>query len=102
MTIEETRIDTSWRLILKGRLDSLTSRELEARLQAGIGGVTALALDMAGVDYVSSAGLRVLLQAQKVMNRQGSLVIENPGPLVMEVFEITGFADILTITQGGA
>ncbi|NLG56999.1 MAG: STAS domain-containing protein [Clostridiales bacterium] len=97
MTIEETRDGSLLRLKITGRLDSLTSRELEAALRTGLEGITQLAFEMRGTEYVSSAGLRVILAAQKVMNRQGSLTIINPNPAVMEVFEITGFTEILTI-----
>lgn len=97
MTIEETRDGSLLRLKITGRLDSLTSRELEAALRTGLEDITQLAFEMRGTEYVSSAGLRVILAAQKVMNRQGSLTILNPNPAVMEVFEITGFTEILTI-----
>ena len=60
-------------------------------------GVTELSLDLAELEYISSAGLRVLLTAQKVMNRQGSMVIHNVNDTVRDVFEVTGFVDILTI-----
>ena len=81
-----------------------TSREgekmqivLEVELKRSISGITELIFDFAGLEYISSAGLRVLLAAQKVMNKQGSLTIRNVNSVVMEVFEITGFVDILTI-----
>ncbi len=97
MTIAETREGSRLRLTLAGRLDSMTSRELEAVLRTGIEDVAQLELDMQSLEYISSAGLRVILAAQKVMNRQGSLVILRPNPSVMEVFEITGFTEMLTI-----
>ena len=99
MTIEETRDGGRLRLRITGRLDSMTSRELEAVLRAGVEGVTQLEFDMRDTEYVSSAGLRVILAAQKVMNRQGRLTILNPNPAVMEVFEITGFTEILNILE---
>ena len=60
-------------------------------------GVTELALDFSQLEYLSSAGLRVLLSAQKVMNRQGTMVIKNVNETIMEIFEVTGFSDILTV-----
>ena len=80
-----------------GRLDTTTAPELENELKASLDGVKALVLDLVDLDYISSAGLRVLLSAQKIMNAQGSMVIKNAKPEIMEVFEITGFTDILTI-----
>ncbi len=82
---------------IKGRLDSLTSPELESRLAGLLDGVTGLELDLAEVDYISSAGLRVLLGAQKKMSKQGKMVVNHIRPAVMEVFEMTGFSAILTI-----
>ncbi|MGN0812271.1 MAG: STAS domain-containing protein [Candidatus Coproplasma sp.] len=82
---------------LSGRLDTNTSPQLEAELSSSIGGVKQLTLDFKGIEYISSAGLRVLLQAQKIMNTQGSMRLKNVNSGVMEIFEITGFADILTV-----
>ena len=80
-----------------GRLDTTTAPQLEAELKNSLNGVEELVIDLARLEYISSAGLRVLLSAQKVMNAQGSMKIVNVIPEVMEVFEITGFTDILTI-----
>lgn len=82
---------------LEGRLDTTTAPQLEAELKQNIGDSTLLVLDFAKLQYISSAGLRVLLAAQKVMNKQGQMVVKNVNDTIMEVFEITGFADILTI-----
>jgi len=82
---------------LSGRLDTTTAPQLEQELKASIDGVTELNLDFAKLDYISSAGLRVLLSAQKIMNKQGEMVIRNANETVMEIFEVTGFSDILTI-----
>ena len=82
---------------LEGRLDTTTSPQLEAELKQSVGGVTELIFDFSGVEYISSAGLRVLLAAQKVMNRQGSMKLTGVNENVLEVFEITGFIDILTL-----
>ncbi len=82
---------------LEGRLDTTTSPQLEAELKQSVGGVTELIFDFSRVEYISSAGLRVLLAAQKVMNRQGSMKLTGVNENVLEVFEITGFIDILTL-----
>ena len=82
---------------LVGRLDTTTSPQLDSELQASLGGVKELVLDFEKLDYISSAGLRVLLATQKTMNKQGSMVIRHVNETIMEVFEITGFVGILTI-----
>ena len=82
---------------LEGRLDTVTAPELEKELQTLLPGLTELKLDFAKLDYISSAGLRVLLSAQKVMNKQGEMTLTNVSEAVMEIFEVTGFTDILTI-----
>ena len=97
MVINKTKEGTSLVIAVEGRLDTMTAPELETELRAGIDGVEELIIDFAGLDYISSAGLRVLLAAQKIMNRQGEMVIKNVNDEVMEVFEVTGFVDILTI-----
>lgn len=97
MTITKAVDGTALTLALEGRLDTTTAPQLEKEINDSIDGVTALTLDLAKLDYVSSAGLRVLLAAQKRMNKQGSMVVKNVCEDIMEVLEITGFADILTI-----
>lgn len=97
MTINKTAEGTKLTLALEGRLDTMTAHQLEAEFKQSIDNVTELVLDFAALEYISSAGLRVLLSAQKVMNRQGTMLICNVNETVMEVFDITGFADILTI-----
>ena len=97
MTITKTQEGGRLALALEGRLDTTTARELDAELKSDLPGVTALELDFAGLDYLSSAGLRVLLSAQKTMNRQGSMKLTHVNDTIMEIFEVTGFADILTI-----
>lgn len=82
---------------LEGRLDTATAPQLDAELADGLNGVTELVLDMKDLVYLSSAGLRSILTAQKRMNRQGSMVVCNVCETIMEVFEMTGFSDILTI-----
>ncbi len=82
---------------LEGRLDTTTAPQLEGELKNALGGVTDLVMDMKELAYISSAGLRVLLSAQKIMNKQGSMVVRNASEEVKEIFDVTGFADILTI-----
>lgn len=83
---------------LEGRLDTITSPQLETECKK-IGEATSLILDFKRLEYVSSAGLRIILAAQKVMNKQGKMIIKNVCDNIMEVFEITGFSDILTIER---
>ena len=97
MTITTSREGEKMQIVLEGRLDTTTAPQLEVELKRSISGITELIFDFAGLEYISSAGLRVLLAAQKVMNKQGSLTIRNVNSVVMEVFEITGFVDIMTI-----
>ena len=82
---------------LEGRLDTTTAPELEKELKESLGGVSELTLDFAGLEYISSAGLRVLLSAQKTMNKQGGMKIKNVNETIAEIFEVTGFTDILTL-----
>ena len=83
--------------VLEGRLDTVTAPELERELKAVLPDATALTLDFDKLEYISSAGLRVLLAAQKTMNKQGKMIVKNASEEVMEIFEVTGFSDILTI-----
>ncbi len=84
-------------IALEGRLDTTTSPQLEGDLRSSVNGITELVFDLEKLDYISSAGLRVLLAAQKVMNRQGEMKIKNVKPEIMEIFDVTGFVDILDI-----
>ncbi len=84
-------------IALEGRLDTSTAPNLEAELKSSLDGVTELVLDFNKLEYISSAGLRVVLAAQKTMSKQGSMKLVGVNDEVMEVFEITGFVDILTI-----
>ena len=97
MEIKKTKNDAVLTLAIQGRIDTTTAPQLEAELKADIDGVAELYLDFTGVEYISSAGLRVLLSAQKLMSRQGKMVLSHVNESVMEVFEVTGFSDILTI-----
>jgi len=82
---------------LVGRLDTTTAPELEASLKDSLSGVKKLVFDMGKLEYISSAGLRVLLSNQKIMNKQGEMIIRNASEDVKEIFDVTGFCDILTI-----
>ena len=97
MTITKTAKNGTLRIALEGRLDTNTAPQLEAELKTSLSGITELELDFSGLEYISSAGLRVLLAAQKTMSRQGKMTIRNVNETIMEVFEITGFVEILTI-----
>ena len=97
MTIDKTFNGSELLMTLSGRLDTTTAPQLEAELKQNIGGVTKLVLDFGALEYLSSAGLRVLLAAQKVMNKQGQMIICNVKETINEIFEVTGFTDILTI-----
>lgn len=97
MTIEKNVSDRTLTLRLTGRLDTTTAPQLEAELKKSISGVEKLVFDFQELEYLSSAGLRVLLAAQKVMNKQGQMIVRNVNETISEIFEVTGFADILTI-----
>lgn len=97
LNIEKNTNETGLTVVLTGRLDTTTAPELEKELKASLDGVTTLVIDMTALDYISSAGLRVLLSAQKTMNKQGEMKVVHVGDTIMEIFEVTGFSDILTI-----
>ena len=97
MTITKQAEGKKLTLALEGRLDTTTAPQLEAGLNASLDGITDLVLDMKDLVYLSSAGLRVVLAAQKRMNKQGHMTVKNVCADIMEVFEITGFVDILDI-----
>lgn len=97
MTIEKTLNGNELTVTLTGRLDTTTAPQLEAELKQSVSGAEKLTLDFAALEYLSSAGLRVLLAAQKVMNKQGDMVIKNVNETIAEIFEVTGFSEILTI-----
>ena len=82
---------------LEGRLDTVTSPDFEKELKEVLDGLTELTLDFEALEYISSAGLRVLLAAQKVMNKQGSMQVVNVNESIMDIFDVTGFSDILQI-----
>ncbi len=97
MKIEKQAAESTLTLAIIGRLDTTTAPELEAELNACLAPVQDLIFDLQDLEYISSAGLRVILKAQKVMNKKGSMKLVHVNDSVMEVFDITGFADILTI-----
>ena len=97
LNINKSREENRLTIALKGRLDTTSSPELEKCLNENISGVNELVMDFEKLDYISSAGLRVLLSAQKIMNRQGSMKLCHVSESIMEILEVTGFADILTI-----
>ena len=97
MTIEKNLNGTELSVAIAGRLDTTTAPELEASLKENLNGVARLVLDFAELEYLSSAGLRVLLAIQKIMNKQGEMIIKNVNETIGEIFEVTGFVDILTI-----
>ena len=97
MTINRKKDGTVLTLAVEGRLDTITAPELEAALGEELDGVEELIFDFSALEYISSAGLRVLLSAQKQMNGQGTMKVTGVGEVIMEIFEVTGFSDILTI-----
>lgn len=97
MNIEQKKDGKALVLTLAGRLDTVTAPELEAVLKDALAGVEELTFDFEKLDYISSAGLRVLLSAQKTMNRQGTMKVIHTNEMIREIFDVTGFADILTV-----
>lgn len=99
MEVKKELQGTTLTVQISGRLDASNAAELTNELNASLGGVKDLILDFKGLEYVASAGLRVLLTAQKRMNKQGSMKIRNVSDTVMEVLEMTGFADLMNIEK---
>lgn len=97
MTITSDTNGAQCIIAVKGRIDTVTAPELEKEVLSVSADVTELVIDFEALDYISSAGLRVLLQAQKMMNKRGTMVVKNVNETISEVFEVTGFSDILTI-----
>ena len=97
MKITKNMDGTTLNIALEGRLDTTTAPELEQELKNSMDGADALTLDFSKLDYISSAGLRVLLSAHKTMSKKGGMVVKNVNEIVSEVFDVTGFADILNI-----
>ena len=97
MTINKTKDGKALTLAVEGRLDTITAPDLEAVLKEELDDVGELTFDFSSLEYISSAGLRALLSAQKRMNAQGSMKVTGVSEIIMEIFEVTGFSDILTI-----
>lgn len=97
MTVKKTVNGTDMTIALEGRLDTSTAPELEASLKGSLEGIDSLTFDLEKLEYVSSAGLRVLLSAQKNMIGKGGMKVVHVNEMIMEIFEVTGFCDILTI-----
>ena len=96
LSIRKERSQGQLTLFLEGRLDSNTAPELDSELRADLDGVKRLVLNLSELIYLSSAGLRVILSAQKQMNKQGEMIVTGANETIMEIFMVTGFADILT------
>lgn len=97
MTIKKIKNENELMITVEGRLDTMTAPEFEKEVKEYIEGVERLVLDFSDLAYVSSAGLRAILGTQKIMNKQGKMIVKNVNETVNEIFEITGFVDILTI-----
>ena len=97
MKITKSNNGTNLEIALEGRLDTTTAPELEQELKNSMDGANELTLDFGKLDYISSAGLRVLLSAHKAMSKKGGMKVTNVNEIVKEVFDVTGFADILNI-----
>ena len=97
MTIKKNQNANTLTIALEGRLDTTTAPELEQALKKDLDSATALTMDFSALDYISSAGLRVLLYAHKAMNGKGGMKVINVNEIVREVFDVTGFSDILDI-----
>ena len=97
MTITKDAQGNAPNVAVAGRLDTTTAPELEDVLKSSLDGVEDLRLDFKELEYISSAGLRVLLSTQKIMNKQGKMTVCSVNSVVMEIFEVTGFSEILNI-----
>ena len=97
MTIEKIKTNEQLTVLLEGRLDTSTAPLLEEELRNSLDDIQCLVLDLEKLEYLSSAGLRVVLAAQKRMSKQGQMLLKHVPEVIMEIFEVTGFVDILTI-----
>ncbi len=97
MNIKESREGSKLTVALEGRLETTTAPDFEEVIKTKLDGVTELVIDLSGIEYVSSAGLRVILSAQKKMNVQGSMKVTGVNEIIGEIFDVTGFSEILTI-----
>ena len=99
LNISKETIDKTLKMGLEGRLDTVTAPQLEEALKDSTDSITELVFDLSKLEYISSAGLRVLLSMQKIMNKQGTMKILGANENIMEIFEVTGFVDILNIEK---
>lgn len=99
LAIAKHRIDDNLVITLEGRLDSTNSQELMDTISNSLQGVTDLVIDLEKLEYLSSAGLRVILSAQKTMNKQGSMTVRNASELVRSVFDITGMDSVINLAD---
>lgn len=97
MTINKTLNEKELVIEIEGRLDTTTAPELENELKSSLDGIEILIMNLEKLEYISSAGIRVILTTQKTMSKQGKLIIKNVNESIMEVFDITGMTDLLTI-----
>lgn len=97
MTINKKTDGEKLVIEIEGRLDTSTSPQLESEIKSSLTGIKDLTVDITKLEYISSAGLRVLLSAQKAMNKQGNMTVKGANEAIMEIFEVTGFIDILNI-----
>ncbi len=97
MEVSKIQKENSLTVAVKGRIDTSTAPTLEEELKNSLDGIEKLTFDFTGVEYISSAGLRVMLATQKIMNRQGEMEIIGVNDTVMEIFDVTGFSDIIKI-----
>lgn len=97
MVINKTLESNKLTISVEGRLDTVTAPELDEVIKNSLEGITELIFDFDKLEYISSAGLRVILSAQKQMNKQGSMKVVNSGDEIKEIFDVTGFTDIITI-----
>ena len=97
MEIKKSQDGSKLEIAIIGRLDTTTAPDLEKEIKEGLSGITDLVFGFEKLEYISSAGLRVLLTAQKIMNKQGSMVVRGASETIKEIFEVTGFSDILNI-----
>ena len=97
LDIKKNQEGSKLEFVLDGRLDTITAPQREEEVKASIESINELVFDFGGLAYVSSAGLRVLLSAQKTMNEKGTMVVRNVSDEIQEIFDVTGFSDILTI-----
>ena len=97
MTINKTKNGTKLTVALEGRIDTTNSSEFENEAKSALDGISELVLDFTKLNYISSAGLRVLLSLQKTMNTQGTMTVTGVNEIISDIFEVTGFSEILTI-----